>query len=141
MATLRQRYGEWALITGASAGIGAEFARALAREGMSCAVTARREDRLQALAQELEQKHRVNTRVIAADLAAADGVDRLLQGVADLEISMLVNNAGFGYAGRFDKLATERLRAMVQVNCMVPTILTSHLLPAMVKRGRGAVIV
>ncbi len=141
MATLRERYGEWALVTGASAGIGLEFARALAAGGMSVVLTARREDRLNALAAELRERHRVDTRVVAADLAAYDGADRLAAAVADLEIAMLVNNAGFGYAGRFDKLDTERLRAMVQVNCVVPVVLTSKILPAMVKRGRGAVII
>ena len=137
----RQKYGEWALVTGASAGIGLEFARALAREGMSIVLTARREDRLNALAAEIKEKYRVDTRVVAVDLAANDGVDRLADAVADLEIAMLVNNAGFGYAGRFDKLATDRLRSMVVVNCVVPVVLTSRIIPGMVKRGRGAVII
>jgi uncharacterized protein len=140
MATLRERYGEWALITGASAGIGLEFAHALARGGMSCVLSARREDRLNALAAELRERHHVDTRVVTADLAASDGADRLATAVGDLPIAMLVNNAGFGYAGRFDKLDTERLRAMVQVNCVAPVVLTSKILPAMVKRARGAVI-
>jgi short-subunit dehydrogenase len=139
--TLHERYGEWALVTGASAGIGLEFARALAREGVSCVLTARREDRLTALAAELREKYKIETRVVAADLAAPDGADRLAAAVADLPIAILVNNAGFGYAGRFDKLETERLRAMVRVNCEVPVVLTSRILPGMIKRGRGAVII
>ena len=125
----RQKYGEWALVTGASAGIGLEFARALAREGMSIVLTARREDRLNALAAELKEKHHVDTRVVAVDLAANDGADRLADAVADLPIAFLVNNAGFGYAGRFDKLATDRLRSMVVVNCVVPVVLTSRIIP------------
>jgi len=140
-ASFRQRYGEWALVTGASAGIGGEFARALATRGMSCVLTARREDRLRALARELEETCRVATRVVPADLAAPDGADRLANAVARLEIGVLVNNAGFGYAGRFEKLATDRLRAMVQVNCMAPVVLTSRLLPGMRARGRGAILV
>ncbi|TMA54022.1 MAG: SDR family oxidoreductase [Deltaproteobacteria bacterium] len=140
-ASFRERYGEWALVTGASAGIGAEFARALAARGMSCVLSARREDRLRALARELEETRRVETRVIPADLAVPDGAERLADAVARLEIGVLVNNAGFGYAGRFEKLATDRLRAMVQVNCMAPVVLTSRLLPSMRARGRGAVIV
>ena len=137
----RDKYGEWALVTGASAGIGLEFARQLAREGMSVVLTARREDRLNTLAAELRAEFHVDTRVVAADLAAPDGADRLADAVADLPIAMLVNNAGFGLAGRFDKLPTDRLRAMVVVNCVVPVVLTSRILPGMVKRGRGAVII
>src|SRR5260370_16870455 len=137
----RDRYGEWALVTGASAGIGLEFARALAREGMSIVLTARREDRLNALAAELKEKHHVDTRVVAIDLAAADGADRLADAVADLPLAFLVNNPGFGYPGRFAKLPTARLRSMVVVNCVVPAVLTSRIIPGMVKRGRGAVIV
>jgi len=137
----RDKYGEWALVTGASAGIGLEFARQLAREGMSVVLTARREDRLNTLAGELRAEFHVDTRVVPVDLAASDGADRLADAVADLPIAMLVNNAGFGLAGRFDKLATERLREMVVVNCVVPVVLTSRILPGMVKRGRGAVIV
>jgi hypothetical protein len=139
--SLRERYGEWALVTGASSGIGLEFARALARDGISCVLTARREDRLQSLARELEQAHGVATRVVAADLADADGADRVLAAVADLEVDVLVNNAGVGYAGRLDKQDPGRLRALVQVNCVAPVVLTARLLPAMRARGRGAVII
>jgi short-subunit dehydrogenase len=139
--SLRERYGEWALVTGASSGIGVEFARALARDGVSCVLTARREDRLQSLARELEQAHGVATRVVAADLADPHGVDRVLSAVADLEVDVLVNNAGVGYAGRLDKQDPGRLRALVQVNCIAPVLLTARLLPAMRARGRGAVII
>jgi short-subunit dehydrogenase len=139
--SLRQRYGEWALVTGASSGIGAAFARALAREGVSCVLTARREDRLRSLADELEKGHQVATRVVAMDLGVRDGADRLAEAVSDLEISILVNNAGFGCAGRFEKQDLERMRAMIDVNCTAPALLTSSLLPGMCERGRGAVII
>jgi short-subunit dehydrogenase len=139
--SLRERYGEWALVTGASSGIGLEFARALARDGISCVLTARREDRLQSLARELEQAHGVATRVVAADLAAAHGVDRVLSATADLEVGVLINNAGFGYAGRLEKQDPARLQALIQVNCVAPVMLTARLLPAMRARGRGAVII
>jgi short-subunit dehydrogenase len=138
---LRERYGEWALVTGASAGIGLEFARALAREGMSCVLSARREERLRELAAELEKNHQVATRVVAADLAAPDGVERLAAAVADLDVALLVNNAGFGHAGRFDRCDPRRLSEMVQVNCAAPVALTARLLPRMLERGRGAVII
>jgi hypothetical protein len=137
---LRERYGDWALVTGASAGIGAAFARALAREGVSCVLTARREDRLRELAAELESRHGVKTRVVATDLATPGGAEELLRGAADLEIAILVNNAGVGGAGRFDKLDPAWLRRMVELNCAAPVVLTRALVPAMVERRRGAVV-
>lgn len=139
--SLRERYGEWALVTGASSGIGAAFARAFAREGVSCVLSARREDRLRELASELEKNHQVATRVVVADLAAPDGADRLAAAVADLDLALLVNNAGFGLAGRFDRCDAQRLREMVQVNCVAPVVLTAKLLPRLLERGRGAIVI
>ncbi len=137
---LTERYGSWALVTGASAGIGREFARALARDGMSLVLCARREEELEALATELQTGHGVETRVVPADLSTAAGIELLLAQIDDLEIAMLVNNAGFGYSGRFDLQDRERLQRMVQLNCAAPVALTAELLPRMRERGRGAVI-
>jgi short-subunit dehydrogenase len=139
--SLRDRYGDWALVTGASAGLGMEFARALARDGVSCVLTARREERLRKLASELQEQHGVATRVVAIDLAEPEAAERLAHAVSDLEIGVLVNNAGFGYAGRFDGLETSRLRDMIQVNCVAPVVLTSLILPGMRARRRGAVVI
>jgi len=140
-APLGERYGDWALVTGASAGIGVEFARALAREGVSCVLAARREDRMQALAEELEKEHGVATRVVAVDLSEESGAATLADAVADLPIAILVNNAGYGLAGRFSALDPERMRRMVVLNCVAPVVLTHRLLPGMLERGAGAVIV
>ena len=101
-------------------------------------LTARREGRLRTLADQLEKRHQVATRVVVVDLAARDGADRLAEAVSDLEISLLVNNAGFGCAGRFEGQELDRMRAMVELNCMTPAVLTSSLLPGMCARGRGA---
>jgi short-subunit dehydrogenase len=139
--SLREHYGEWALVTGASSGLGVEFARALAREGISVVLTARREERLRELASELEKAHGVSTRVVAADLAEPRAAEQLAGAVRDLEIAMLVNNAGFGYAGRFEEQEPERLAEMVQLNCLAPVMLSAGLLPGMVARGRGAVVI
>jgi short-subunit dehydrogenase len=140
-SSLRERYGEWGLVTGASAGIGAEFARALAREGVSVVLTARRAERLQELASELEKRHSVATRVVVADLATPEGADSVADAVRDLDIGVLVNNAGVGYSGRFEALDLDRLSGLVQVNCNAPVVLTSRLLPHMLSQGRGAVII
>ena len=139
--TLRARYGEWALVSGASAGIGAEFARALARDGMSCVLTARRADRLQALAGELESAFAVKTRVVAIDLGQPGGADRLCDAVADLDIAVVINNAGYGLAGSFDGQDANRLAAMVELNCVAPVVITKRLLPRLQSRGRGGIII
>lgn len=138
--SLRDRYGEWALVTGASAGIGAAFARAFAREGVAPVLVARRGERLEELAAEIEKDESVSARVVVADLAQEGAAERIAAATEDLEIGILVNNAGFGFAGRFDGQDTARLKELVQVNCMAPVELTSRYLPAMRQRGRGAVI-
>ena len=138
--SLRERYGDWALVTGASAGIGAAFARALAREGLSVVLTARRRAPLEALAAEIEKESGVQTRVVEEDLAQVEGAERLARAVADLPIAVLVNNAGFGEAGRFERLRTERMRDMVVLNCIAPVVLTRRILPRMHELGRGALI-
>ena len=141
-APLRERYGEWALVTGASSGIGAEFARVLARDGVSLVLTARREERLRELAAELESQHGIQTKVVVADLAKAPDVARLAGAVEGLDLAILVNNAGSGYSGSFAKQDGERLRDMVLLNCAAPVQLTSALLPGMLARtARSAVVV
>jgi short-subunit dehydrogenase len=137
---LRERYGDWALITGASSGIGLEFARALARDHVNLVLAARREDRLRELASELEKDRGIETRVVAVDLSNEGGADELADRIRDLQISILINNAGVGYAGRFDLHDAARIRQLVTTNCVAPAVLTARLLPGMRARGSGAVI-
>ncbi len=138
---LKARYGDWALVTGASSGIGQALARQIAADGLNLVLTARREERLSNLASELERDHGVKTRVVAADLAERAEVEALLADVSDLEIGLLVNNAGLGYVGRFDLLDRDRLRQLVSVNCEAPLILSHALLQGMRERGRGGVLI
>jgi short-subunit dehydrogenase len=133
------RYGDWALVTGASSGIGVSLARQIAADGMNVVLSARREERLSTLAADLKRDFDVETRVVAADLGERSGQAALLDGVADLEIGLLVNNAGLGYAGRFDLLDGEQLRRLVTVNCEAPLVLTHALVQGMRERGRGAI--
>ncbi len=91
--------GSYVLITGASSGIGAEFARQLAAAGFNLVLTARREDKLAALATELQTEHNIIAEVIAADLAQSEDVARLEARIAELNLAVLVNNAGFGTTG------------------------------------------
>src|SRR5262249_58641057 len=109
-------------------------------EGMSCVLTARREDRLRALASELEKSFGVATRVVIADLEDAAGPERVVEAVRDLEIAVLANNAGYGYSGRFDRQETDRLRRMVLVNCEAPVVLASRPPPLMRQLGPCAMV-
>jgi short-subunit dehydrogenase len=102
---------------------------------------ARRADRLEEVAAELRTAHGIETRVVEIDLAADEGPDQLAQAVEDLEIGMLVSNAGVGYAGRYDKQEVERLRQMVSLNCTAHITLISRMLPTMLARRRGAILI
>lgn len=139
MQRLRQ-YGDWALVTGASSGIGREFARLLAAQGLNCILVARREDRLKDLQEELEKHHGVSCRTLACDLTEPGAVDTLAAAVEDVPVGILVNNAGFGHSGAFFDRDPKRLEDMVLLNCLVPVRLTRAFLPAMVSRGSGAMV-
>lgn len=135
-----QQYGPWAVVTGASSGIGAEFARQLAARGLAVALVARRRDRLEALAAELTAAHGVETRVLERDLAAPGGATALLDELAPLDVGMLVNNAGLGLKGRLIDLDPQVMRRLVELNCQVPLALAHGLGRRLVERGRGAII-
>ncbi len=137
-----QYQGKTALITGASAGIGAAFARALAARGANVILVARSEDKLQALADELARAHGVRAEVVAADLARAGAARELYDEVdrRSLAVDLLVNNAGFGTSGRFETLAPERDGAEVALNVAAVVDLTHLFLPAMLAQGDGAVV-
>lgn len=132
----------FALITGASSGIGECFARALARRGRSLVLTARSEAKLAQLATELKQRFHISTEVIPADLSVRNAAAQLEAAIKErnLFIDLLVNNAAFGGRGEFWKLPLERQMAMVRLNINALVELTHLLLPDMVKRKQGAII-
>lgn len=139
---LKERYGGAALVTGASSGIGESFARRLAGEGMDLVLVARRAERLQALAAELESKHGVAVHSFPVDLTrpdCAEALDSELTG-RGIEVGMLINNAGFGTYGLFHDLDPTPELQMVDLNCRAPVALTARLAPAMVERKRGAIV-
>jgi short-subunit dehydrogenase len=131
-----------ALVTGASAGIGKELARVLAADGYDLALTARRTDELNALADELRQAHGVACHVFPADLADPAGPRALFDAAtaAGLAVDALVNNAGFGDHGPFADADLGKLLRMIQVNVTALTELTGLFLPGMRSRGRGKVL-
>ena len=122
------------LVTGASAGLGAEFARQCARRGEKLLLTARRQDRLEALAAEVG-----GAEVVALDLAEPGAPARLLAEAEarGLHVETLINNAGFGLAGRFADLPADRQRAMIDLNVTALTELCRLALPDMLERRRG----
>lgn len=137
-----QYRGRWALVTGASAGIGETFARRLAERGMNLVLSARREDRLRALANELALEYRVHVHVAAADLSKPGAAGVLWMDASDARaIHLLVNNAGFGLKGEFHALSAARQVEMIKVNCVAPMELAHFALRAMRGSGEGGGIV
>ena len=125
------------LITGASAGLGVDFARQLAAKGQRLVLVARRKDRLEALAAELG-----NARAIEADLSEIGAADRLMADLAahGEHVDLLINNAGFGLTGRFAKLDCKRQRQMIDLNCGALVELAHAVLPGMIERKQGQIL-
>jgi short-subunit dehydrogenase len=131
-----------ALVTGASAGIGAEIARELARRGHGLVLVARRKQRLTELADELSSQHGIRAEVISCDVGRPAARGRLAGQVADLglQVDILVNNAGFATGGPFHASDPERELEQVRVLVEAVVAMTSAFLPGMVERGSGAIL-
>jgi uncharacterized protein len=140
---MNQWQGKWALITGASAGIGMALARELAAGGTNLILTARRRDRLAGLAGELSTKHDIRTLVCVADLAQPLGPQEVFSFTEskNIAVDLLVNNAGFGAYGEFRKVRLDRFLAMVQVNVSAVVHLTHLYLPGMIDRKSGDILI
>jgi len=138
--TFKERYGPWALITGASSGVGAEFARQLAVLGLNVAIVARRISRLEELAQYLRDKNHIQVKIIAADLSQPDFLSLILSETRPIEIGLLVNNAGFGLARSFLDHELEKELALLDVNCRTPLVLTHVFGRQMAERNQGGII-
>jgi short-subunit dehydrogenase len=134
------QYGPWALVTGASDGIGRAIAQEAAQRGLHVVLVARRQTELERLAAELSQAHGVLTRVLVVDLGTPEGVASVQQGCADLDVGLVVCAAGFGTSGPFLGNALETELDMLQVNCAALTAISWTLGQRLVARGRGGLV-
>jgi short-subunit dehydrogenase len=137
-----QRYGSMAMITGASSGIGEQFALQLAALGFDLLITARRESLLLALKQKLEREYGIGVTCFVCDLSDLQQVDALIERALSLDPGLVVSNAGYGVPkSGFLAIAREELEAMYRANSLAPARILHALLPSMVAQQRGGVIV
>lgn len=134
--------GKWALVTGASSGIGEQFARQLAKQGSHLVLVARSESKLESLASELRKTHGIKAEVISMDLSKEGAPSELYRQCKFLkvDIELLVNNAGFATHGLFEELSGERQHEEVMLNVAAVVDMTHLFLPGMLRRNSGAVI-
>ena len=129
------------MITGASSGLGAEFARQLAARGYNLIITSRREYRLQQLAESIQSSYGINPQVVSADLSKHADIETL-SSIAALRdnLDLLINNAGFGTVGRFHRVDPSKELSMLNVHMVAPVMLCRSALPGMVARNHGSII-
>jgi short-subunit dehydrogenase len=134
------RYGPWAVVTGASSGIGREIARGLAAAGMNLVLVARRRDVLERLASDIGVHREGKIRVIAADLASRSALETVEEATQDLDVGLLVAAAGFGTSGPFLNSSLEEELEMLDVNCRAPLRMALHFGRRFARRGRGGIV-
>lgn len=134
--------GKWALVTGASSGLGADFARQLASRGANLILVARRKERMEELAKEILAQHTIQIEILAMDLGSSESAQDLFAAVKakDLSVDILVNNAGFGVYGLFLEIPWEREKAMLELDILSLVHLSKLFARDMVSRGYGRIL-
>ncbi len=135
-----ERYGPWAVVTGASSGIGREMAIELARQGFNLVVVARNSNQLESLARLLTEHFDVNVVVESADLGTQEGMQSVLKTSFVLDVGLFVASAGFGTSGRFVQADIDTEMNLLQVNCTAVLAMTHHFACRFAERGRGGVV-
>lgn len=135
-----EKYGRWALITGASEGIGKGFARQCAQQGFSLVMIARREELLESAAKEIRDEYGVETKSLSLDLTAPGCDETIKEFCKHLEIGLLINNAAFRMPSEFLKLSADNIGRQIYINIHVTAMLSHHFGALMKERGRGAII-
>jgi short-subunit dehydrogenase len=134
------RYGSWALIAGASEGIGAQYAEQLAARGLNLVLVARRAELLQSLASELSQKYNIETKTMPLDLSANDAVEQMIEQTKGSEIGLMVYNAAFSAIGPFLERSLENHIKEVNTNAFTPLKLVYFFAQPMLARSRGGIV-
>src|SRR5467141_2540125 len=136
----KKRFGPWALVTGASSGIGKEFARQIAASGINVVLVARREDLLKEVGGEFSKRYGVEHRVVVLDVSREDFIRQLAPATDDLDIGLVVSNAGTGNPGEFLKLDRQLHQATLRISTKAHLDITHHFGAKLVKRGRGGLM-
>lgn len=140
MKNLKTKYGDWALITGASSGIGLCFAEELSRLGFNLILVARNEDKLNGLSQLLSEKYSIKCEVIVTDLTKEESVEIIIERTKAKEVNMLINNAGYALTGEFLAATKQSQMDLVKINSLIPMQLTHHFGQKMMVKGKGGII-
>lgn len=136
----KERFGEWAVITGASSGIGKEMARYVAKFGINTLLVARSEEELKSLAQEIKQQNSVDTKIVVADLSKESEVQKVIDAANGLEVGLLINSAGYALTGEFANNSLSDELDMLNLNLKAPLILSHHFAKEMKQRERGGIL-
>lgn len=137
---LKTKYGDWALVTGATSGIGHELALRLAESGLNVAITGRRGDILDTVARDLAARYHVQIKTFPGDLSLQEDRERLLESIASFDFGLAVMNAGFGTSGEFIAADLDTEVNMVEVNCKALLILTHYFAKKFSEKQRGGII-
>lgn len=140
MNNFKEKYGPWAIITGASSGIGDACAKYISEQGLNVVLVARSEGKLIALKKEILANYKVNVEVIVADLTDPEGMENIKKRTQDLEIGLLVNNAGREDSDHFLKITANKHLETIDLNIKAPLLLTHHFGKKMTTRKRGGII-
>lgn len=136
----REKYGPWALVTGASSGIGMEYANQLAAAGLDVVLVARNENSLDALKRVLETNFAADVKIVVADLTSEEDINKVIQATEDIDVGLLVNNAGREDSNHFLKITPEEHLQTLNLNTKAPLLLTHHFGAKMVVRKKGGII-
>ena len=138
--SFKEKYGPWALVTGASSGIGVEFAKQLAAKKLNLVLVARRKEQMDEVAQELINQYGIEVKVISLDLAQEGFYKELAPQIKDIDLGLIVNNAGINCEGHFYRGDLDRNLQMLRLNVEAPFILAYNLAQPLLEKGRGGII-